>query len=1147
MKMLTRIRVVQFFLYEQRDFEVALNTGIFGPNGSGKSSLLDAVQIVMLGANESRGHTGVSFNAQADESNRNTRSIRSYCLGQYGDSNEARIREEATTYITLVWHDTKTREVVSTGVCIAASASREDAEVLGRYVVPVELSLSDHLVMDQGVERPRAWASFRQMLSQRAPQEEVHFRESDRFLNALLFKLRGSSGVPRLDAYRRAFRFGLRMKFDKSVDSIVREQVLEPRPTKIKYFKDVLTTFREMAELVRQTQLKLAQAEAIEADFSEAQRRNVQAVTFHALECEGNLHLATEGVTEAEEREGKAHEALEQAADSRRSIDALTDAAVQRAKESALARDQHSSHAGSASLATQLASEEGRLAEHAASLVRHLGAINRAISQKLPGLLVSDSDITTEIASKNLSRLLQADGAPSREDFEVGAKRALKAARLLSQEVLAMMQSVGREQSQTEEALRDLKENLERVSAGKPMLEGPALALRRELSHAGINALPVCDLVKVDVIDWQPVIEAFLGLSNLQALLVDEADERKAFGVYRSTSIFEAKIVMPSKFSHRASPPVGSVAEVVSGTNAAAVNFIRAKLGDYQRADSEDECFSHRYAMTTDGMLVANGEMLRKRPVHTDKFRIGETSALTRSNVTEEVKRLERDLAGLVATFATLKVILSNLGPFAGDEREKMLDLMEAFDAHAKARTSSEDLRERLNQLDTREYRAFVQAVVDAEEAVAKLREQALAEATAYGAAQSRYESARETVRAKVAFATSQAELVDVAKSERLYDRDYASEQWERLSAKHGDAYASIAAECKSRSFSSGKEARKFEQAGMTKLGSFQLGHDEVLPAEAHDDWEVARAWLVEKTTLLRNTGLHTYQAKMEAALETAKSTFRNDVAVLINENLEWLEFTMNRLNEALRAAPTFTNGERYQFRWPVRPAYQALAKFIKDVAAYGPTDDLFGGAGEMPKEFEELMLEKTLVGAGSVKSPLDDYREFFEFDVEVQRVDSVTGIAKRTGLLSKRVGSGSGGEHRSPLYVIAGAAIASAYRLERGDDSGLRLLVIDEAFIKMDPRNMVATMRYFEELGLQVLMASTGEALGTLMAFLDRYYDIMRDPESNIVVLEGHSLTSETKELFRSDLPEFHPHLIEDEVVRRFARASTVAAEAQQ
>ena len=118
---------------------------------------------------------------------------------------------------------------------------------------------------------------------------------------------------------------------------------------------------------------------------------------------------------------------------------------------------------------------------------------------------------------------------------------------------------------------------------------------------------------------------------------------------------------------------------------------------------------------------------------------------------------------------------------------------------------------------------------------------------------------------------------------------------------------------------------------------------------------------------------------------------------------------------------------------------------------------------------------------------------------------------------------------------MIAGAALSSAYRLERGDDSGIRLLVIDEAFIKMDPRNIVATMRYFEELGLQVFMASTGDALGSLTAFLDRYYDIMRDAESNVVVLEGHDVSAETRDMFRADLPEFNPELVEAEIKRQY------------
>ena len=277
----------------------------------------------------------------------------------------------------------------------------------------------------------------------------------------------------------------------------------------------------------------------------------------------------------------------------------------------------------------------------------------------------------------------------------------------------------------------------------------------------------------------------------------------------------------------------------------------------------------------------------------------------------------------------------------------------------------------------------------------------------------------------------------------------------------------------------------------------------------------------------------------MEQALNTAKTTFRNDVAVALYENLEWMRNTLNRMNEALRLAPLFTNNERYQFRAQERPETAALLKFIKDVARYGPEEDLFGAAGEMPSVFDALMNEKTAAGMGAVKNALDDYREFYHFDIEIRCEDRSHDDNRRVEWLSKRIDSGSGGERRAPLYVIAGAALASAYRLERGDDSGLRLLVIDEAFIKMDLGNIVATMRYFEALGLQVLMASTGDALGILTAFLDRYYDILRDAEKNGIVLDGHDVSAETREQLRADLPEFHPELLAAEISRQAGEGS--------
>ena len=70
--------------------------------------------------------------------------------------------------------------------------------------------------------------------------------------------------------------------------------------------------------------------------------------------------------------------------------------------------------------------------------------------------------------------------------------------------------------------------------------------------------------------------------------------------------------------------------------------------------------------------------------------------------------------------------------------------------------------------------------------------------------------------------------------------------------------------------------------------------------------------------------------------------------------------------------------------------------------------------------------------------NPLDDYRMLFSFDLMIGRE------GKPSIPLSRRLGVGSNGEHRTPFYVIAGAAMAAAYRIDAGKHStgaGLMLL----------------------------------------------------------------------------------------------------------
>jgi uncharacterized protein YPO0396 len=223
-----------------------------------------------------------------------------------------------------------------------------------------------------------------------------------------------------------------------------------------------------------------------------------------------------------------------------------------------------------------------------------------------------------------------------------------------------------------------------------------------------------------------------------------------------------------------------------------------------------------------------------------------------------------------------------------------------------------------------------------------------------------------------------------------------------------------------------------------------------------------------------------------------------------------------------LRSSPPFSNNERYQFHYEVLPEFRELHRFIQRAAETGEEDTLFGSAGEVPPAFRELVEDKA---AHIASSPLDDYRRFFRFEVQIRQDDRVIGT------LSERMRSGSGGEHRAPLYVIAGAALAAAYGKSEAQAGGMGLILLDEFGDKIDAQNARATTKYLRSLGLQLVLAAPDTAQGTLSGVLDSYIELFRD--GDLLQAERIEVREAARELLLSDQFDLHPELLAAETAR--------------
>jgi len=1147
MKVLESIRLVQFFLYDKEEFKVGDITGVFGANGSGKSALLDAVQIAMMGANARL----VALNAQADEA-ASTRSLKAYCLGQYGETPEHRARDCATTYITLIWRDTETNEPVSAGVCLYAATDRETHEVLGRYVLRgIELSLGDHLEIVNGQERPSEWPTFRHQLVERsrATGEDPLFNDAERYTKALLLALRGSNGAPAYDAFTRAFRFGLRMRFDKSVDRIVREDVLEARPTNVRKFKEVTESFRRLAEMVAQVGKKIEDGEKIEAEFARATEESSRAASWTALAAAAVAEESIEKANHASSERLEAEERLLQITEERDAVAERVRSAREEAKRLRSLRESHSAHRDHGALQDGIRRETEKAAGKEREIRNLLGLVRRTLEQAgKDELLAGQWDAPSPVIVQ-LERMSGEPSLLSKEDLQAGLRPALKLAASGVNALFQVRSGIEHELQDAKAQLKAAEEARERISKGKAPLSQDVQRLLSELRDKGVQPRPVCDLVRLTDPAWQPVIEAYLG-RRVEALMVSRVDESEAFGTYRSLAgqraIYGAKLVLEDRQGPLRPPRPGSVAELIEGDDSAAVAYLRRQFGDIIRATTNTEALaSGERTLTQDGMLASAGEVDRLRPFPKGDLKIGASGGGRLDEIQSEVVRLLGIIAELNRKNEAAKNLFNDLSRVA-DETGVTQFMLTAWNEMLAARQAADSLGRDLAATADEEYvrlgRDEEAKDVEASSLEPELGElqQKVGSATAMAGNKRKAEEAAQLAMERM------VEQEKDARSQPEYGPDYASRQWDALLRKHGGHEGSlreIQQNCEASRRRAEGSRNAAVNAGVSAFGAFVANYQEQVSQELMSDWRRAQAWLAEILKNLRDTDIHKFRSEMDVAYRASQETFRSDVAIHLHSNIEWLDATMDRLNKVLMSCPAFTNGERYRFRRTVRPELEGLLSFIKKVAILGAQDDLLGGPGEIPEEFRRLLDEKTAPGAAGTRSALDDYREFFNFDIEILREDPTTGANKVVGHLSKRLGPGSGGEHRAPLYVIAGAALASAYRLSQGNSDGIRLIVLDEVFNKMDLGNIIATMRYLESLGMQVLMASPGENLGALTAFMDRYHEILRDTTSNAILIEGHSVSAETRAMFRDDLPEFRPDLVEQELAA--LRAQPIAAPA--
>ncbi len=150
------------------------------------------------------------------------------------------------------------------------------------------------------------------------------------------------------------------------------------------------------------------------------------------------------------------------------------------------------------------------------------------------------------------------------------------------------------------------------------------------------------------------------------------------------------------------------------------------------------------------------------------------------------------------------------------------------------------------------------------------------------------------------------------------------------------------------------------------------------------------------------------------------------------------------------------------------------------------------------------------------------DYRTYLSFDMQqlIQNKDEVIKIR-----LSKMIKKNSGGEGQNPLYVALLASFAQAYRISLSPkiqrNPTIRLVVLDEAFSKMDAEKVASCIELIRGLGFQAIISATNDKIQNYVENVDKTF-VFANPNKKSISIQ---------EFERESFPELMRELDDEEI----------------
>lgn len=241
----------------------------------------------------------------------------------------------------------------------------------------------------------------------------------------------------------------------------------------------------------------------------------------------------------------------------------------------------------------------------------------------------------------------------------------------------------------------------------------------------------------------------------------------------------------------------------------------------------------------------------------------------------------------------------------------------------------------------------------------------------------------------------------------------------------------------------------------------------------------------------LNSSEIIKYQDELNQAMANCEQEFRESFLARLKENIETAKREFKELNSALKNI--YYGEDSYKFTISKNKNRESLYNMImskNNLGGFSIWSDSF--FNEYREEIDDLFSKLTAYDdlGENVLKEYTDYRSYLDYDILVEKMDGTKQY------FSKIYGEKSGGETQTPYYVAIAASFAQLYRF----NDTIRIIIMDEAFDKMDDTRISSMMDFFNKQKFQIILATPPAKMEIIGEKVDTVLVTLRDGSTSVI-----------------------------------------------